>query len=99
MAAAASYGRPLDGVGSAGPSARPFSPTKSSARKQEHQASRGKDEKKPVSPSKKKVQLKKNRLPEVGPTIQDIENGVVHITGKLLGQVSRGGIHSQPRQS
>lgn len=38
------------------------------------------------SPSKKKIQIKKTRLPEVGPTIQDVENGVVHITGRLLGQ-------------
>jgi polo-like kinase 1 len=38
------------------------------------------------SPSKKKIQMKKTRLPEVGPTIRDIENNVVHITGQLLGQ-------------
>lgn len=76
-ATAASYGL------SAGPSARPMttSPTKpiSSSRKPS-----SRDEK--ASPTKKKIMMKKSKLPEVGPTIHDIENNVVHVTGKLLGQ-------------
>jgi hypothetical protein len=95
----ANYGQPLGALPSinAGPSLRAYngatkSPTKQ--RKPEpvaasRQAPPVKAVKAPTSssPSKKKITNLKSRLPEVGPVIKDIENGVVHITGKMLGQV------------
>lgn len=70
------------------------SPTKvpSSVRHAEGYARQATKEDKPAkptssSPNKKKIQMKKTRLPEVGPTIRDIENNVVHTTGRMLGQV------------
>ncbi|MCO5590028.1 hypothetical protein L7F22_043997 [Adiantum nelumboides] len=83
-ATAASYGH------SAGPSARPMtaSPTKPvvSSRMPSSRDEKGATASSKISPSKKKITMKKTRLPEVGPTIRDLENNVVHITGKLLGQ-------------
>lgn len=83
-ATAASYGH------SAGPSARPMtnSPTKPivSSRMPSSRDEKGATASSKNSPSKKKITMKKTRLPEVGPMIRDLENNVVHITGKLLGQ-------------
>lgn len=94
MTTTASYGQPLGVLPSinAGPSLRPYSNNNNSpARLQKMEQAQ---QKAPTakasassSPAKKKINMKKTRLPEVGPTIKDIENGVVHVTGKLLGQV------------
>lgn len=99
MATLADYGQPLGTLPAinAGPSLRPFAPSNSpgKSRKQDpanmQQPLKAAAQMKPSSssPTKKKVAMKKPRLPEVGPTIKDLENGVVHVTGRLLGQVRR----------
>lgn len=96
MTTLAEYGQPLGTLPTinAGPSLRPLSTNNSPSKARKHDPATLQQplkaaQAKPVSssPSKKKVQMKKPRLPEVGPTIKDLENGVVHVTGKLLGQV------------
>ncbi|UZJ52224.1 hypothetical protein CBS101457_001544 [Exobasidium rhododendri] len=98
MTTMAGYGQPLGALPAinAGPSIRQNSGSSKSPVKQRKQepiaAARQIPQVKPAkaptssSPSKKKITNMKSRLPEVGPTIRDIENGVVHITGKMLGQ-------------
>lgn len=96
MTTLAEYGQPLGTLPpiNAGPSLRPFSNSNSPGKVRKQDPANLQQPVKAVSskptsssPNKKKVQMKKPRLPEVGPTIKDLENGVVHVTGKLLGQV------------
>lgn len=99
MTTLADYGQPLGTLPAinAGPSLRPFAPSNSPGKSrkldsammmQQQPLKAAQIKPSSSSPTKKKVAMKKPRLPEVGATIKDLENGVVHVTGRLLGQVS-----------